>query len=125
MRRRRADRWLKLADVAELMQLKQARKKDRRMFVWRMIRRLEARDGTQYMRRFGNGSTSPLWISLTAIEKLMPWEPGTVSAIRSDVNELGTRMKRAERKIVGHDRELSNHREWQRKAAELLTSMVK
>lgn len=121
--RKRADRWLKLSEVADLMGLKHPRQKHRVEYVRRLVRQLEQRDGTEYAKRFSDKPNAPMWIAMSVIEKLMPWDPSTVSAIRADVEEIGSRIKRAERRIDTHDRELSKHREWQKKAAELLASI--
>jgi hypothetical protein len=97
--------------------------------VRRLIRRLESRDGASYLRRFGPGK-GKLFVAVSALEQLMPWDPGTLTAIRGDVDGLGIRMKRAEKKIdahagriSGHDRDIAKLRAVQEKAAAFAQSV--
>ncbi len=120
--RPRRDRWLSMAEVAHVMGLKSPNPRVRRLRVSRLLRRLERRDGTTYTRRFGPGN-GKLYVSVSALEQLMPWDPGTLTAIRGDVGELGTRTKRLERRVAGHDRDLAKLADWQRRSMELLSEM--
>lgn len=121
--RRRNDRWLKLIDVAELLKLPHKSRKERRQYAWRLLRQVEKRDGAKYLKRFGAGKTSPLWVSVSALERLMPRDAATMAALRSDVDEIGGRVRRAERRIDGHDSELAKHREWHRKILALMAEL--
>jgi hypothetical protein len=97
-----------MVEVAGLMKLGRGGIDDRRRYVRRLIRRLEERDRAVYLRRFGSGK-GKLYVAVSALEQLMPWDPGTLTAVRGDVDGLGIRMKRAERKIEAHDGRLSGH----------------
>jgi hypothetical protein len=122
MQRPRRDRWLSMAEVAGLMKLGHKTHRERRQYVRRVIRGLERRDGTSYLRRFGPGN-GKLYIAVSALEQLMPWDPGTLTAIRGDVDGLGVRMKRAEKRIDGHDRDIAKLRAVQAKAAEFASAV--
>lgn len=122
MRTPRRDRWLPMVEVASLMQLPHADKHRRREHVRRAIRRLEQRDGTSYLHRFGPG-TGKLYVAVSALEQLMPWDPGTIGAIRGDVDTLGVQMRRVGKRLDGHDRDLEKLRNIQVKAAELIRDL--
>lgn len=124
MRRPRRDRWINMADLAELMKLQQKDRRVRRTHVIRLLRRLENRDGTTYLRRFGGSRNSPLYVSVSALEQLHPWDPGTLSAIRGDLDSVGTRVKRLERRVKVHNREIVRIDGKQRKMVELLSEIV-
>jgi hypothetical protein len=106
----RRDRWLTLLEVADLLKLPHHGKAERRRVTRRLVRRLELRDGARYMRAHGSGRTSRLYVSIAALEQLTPWDAGTLTAMRQDIDGLGTRMKRAERRIDGHDRDILRNR---------------
>ena len=112
-----------MAEVAELMKVPHQARAERRRYVRRLIRRLEARDGTPYLQTFGKGR-GRLFVAVTALERLMPWDPGTLTAIANDVTSLGVRMKRAERQIESHDRDIRQLFEIQQDAAELLQKIA-
>ncbi len=68
----RRDRWLSMTEVADSMNLESpATPERRREYVRRLIRRLEERDGTVYLRRFGRGR-GKLYVAVSALEQLMP-----------------------------------------------------
>lgn len=120
MRRRfRRDRWLTLLELAERLNLPHESKDERRRVARRIIRRLEKRDGVLYTRTHGPPRPgSRVWVSIGAIEQLIPWDPGTLTAMRDDIDGLGVRVKRAERQIAGHDRDIRTLQLLQQKAAE-------
>lgn len=123
MRRPRRDRWLSMAEVADLLKLKHRDRRRRREAVQRLLARLEERDGTRYLRRFGPGR-GKLWVSIAALEQLMPWDPGTLTAIRGDVDAHGTRITRLERRVDRHQIDIVKLREASKKAAEALTLLA-
>lgn len=119
-KRFRRDRYLTLLEVADLLKLPHQEKDDRRRVVRRMLRRLEIRDGVSYMRTVGRpGPGSRLFVPVSALEQLTPWDAGTLTAMREDIDGLGVRVKRAERRIDGHDRDISDLRLIAQKSAEL------
>lgn len=118
----RRDRWLSMAEVAELMQVPKADREQRRLHVRRLLRRLEKRDGTSYLRRFGPGR-GKLYVAVSALEQLMPWDPGTLGRMRGDVDATAVRVTRLERRVTGHDRELEKLRSIGIKSAELAAAV--
>jgi hypothetical protein len=80
-------RWLKLARVADLMAIEHQNRHYRVQYVRRLLRRLEARDGTAYLRRFGSGRSN-LYVSPVALEQLEPYSPTALGKLREDVEEL-------------------------------------
>lgn len=112
-----------MAEVAELMKVPQQARAERRRYVRRLIRRLETRDGQPYLQTFGKGR-GRLYVAVTALERLMPWDPGTLSAIANDVTNLGNRMKRVERQVVAHERDIRQLFDLQQDAAELLQKIA-
>lgn len=114
----RRDRRLSLTEVAALMKLEHESQRERRRYVRRLIRRLETRDQTRYLHR--DSPRGKLYIPLSAIERLMPWDPGTLAALRGNVDALGVRIKRVERRVTKHDQHIAKLHEWQSRSAELL-----
>lgn len=100
-------------------------KAERRRVIRRMIRRLEQRDGAKYTRTHGpERPGSRLFVSVAALEQLTPWDAGTLTAMREDIDGLGTRVKRAERRIDGHDRDIHALRVVQQKASEFAEAVA-
>lgn len=116
--RPRRDRYLSMLEMASLLKL-EGTPRERRRRVRRLIQRLERRDGTSYTKRFGEGS-GKLFVSIGALEQLMPWSPGTLTAVREDIDGIGVKVRRLSRRVDGHDREIEHLQEVQRRSAELL-----
>lgn len=103
-------RRFSLLEVADFLEVpKDLPRHERRRRARRWIRRLERRDGRRYLYREGKGRTSPLYATVAALEQLAPWDPGTLTAIRADVDAHGTHLKRLDRRVTGHDRLLSRY----------------
>ena len=116
---KRRDRWLSMSEVAKLVEpeLVTTNRAEARRRVWRLIRRLEARDGTRYLRRFGSARNSPLHVSVAALEQLMPWDPGTLTAMREQMNGLGMRVKRVERRVGHNETNIKKIADWTKRFA--------
>jgi hypothetical protein len=89
------------------MHLKQTDPDNRRRYVWRLVRKLEKRDGTTYLKRQGQGQ-GKLFIAVSALEQLMPWDPGTLSALRGDVNTLATDLRHLKKRVNDQGRRITN-----------------
>lgn len=101
MKPRPPKKWLSLAAVAELMRIEHPDPAYRRQVAWRAVRGLERRDGTAYMRRFGEGK-GKLWVSPTTIEQLDPWNPATLGKMREDIDENREETRAIRRQVNGH-----------------------
>lgn len=121
--RRRADRWISMAELAQLFDLKNQNPRHRRQYVRRLIRGLEKRDGRAYLQRFSD-TKGKLWIAVSTVERLLPWDAGTLSALRRDVDSLGGRIVRAEGKIEKHGRKLETHDNALMKVGDALQAIV-
>lgn len=115
-------RRFSMLEVADLMQLKNRGAKERRRHVKRLIRRLEKRDGATYLHADTPGGK--LYVTLAALEQLMPWDRGTLSKMRGDLDELGTRVTRVERRVTITEKDISKLSDFQRRAAELLADVA-
>ena len=93
-------KWLRLSEVADMLDLETDDKRERRRIVRRMFRRLEQRDGVQYLHRDSNGGW--LRVSIEKIEQLLPWEPGTMSGIRRDMGTINGQIRDLTRRANGH-----------------------
>jgi hypothetical protein len=124
---RRRDRYLSMAEVATLLPPPKPKEDGQphdpaylRQRVWRLIRRLERRDRTTYLRTFGEGENAKLWVAVSALEQLMPWDPGTLTALRGDLDALGTRTKRLERRVDQQQNDIANLSKWTKEFAEII-----
>jgi len=129
----RRDRWLSMAEVAELIRRTtenaspepvhpRARAEARRR-IRRLIRRLERRDGTTYLRQFGEGENAPLFVAVSALEQLMPWDPGTLTAMRSTIDTLGVRMRRVERRVTRSEKDIQRIQDWSKRFAGMVEEL--
>ena len=125
MKRLRRDRYLTLLEVADLMKVPHREKPPRedqrlrRQDAYRMVRALEKRDGVPYMRSRGpRRPGSRLFVSVAAVEQLAAWDPGTLTAMREDIDVVAVQVRRAERRLDGHDRDITALKLIQQKAAE-------
>lgn len=118
----RPKKWLKLSEVADLMGVKHEDPRERRRVVRRMFRRLEKRDGVQYLHRDSNGGW--LRVSVERIEQLLPWEPGTVSGIRRDMGTINGQIRDLTRRTNGHGARIRKLEKF-RKATEVFVSALR
>lgn len=112
MTERAPKRWLKLAAVAKLMGIEHPSAHYRAKYVRRLLMRLEQRDGTAYLRRFG-GPGSAWHVSPGALEQLEPHSPNALGRMRQDINTLASEMGAIRRQIGAHGgriRELEKNR---------------
>jgi len=96
-----ARRNLSLAEVAVLMNIEHPDPAYRRQFVWRLLRRLEKRDGTAYMRRLGPGK-GKLVVSPRALEQLAPYSPAAVTKLAEDVAQTKQEVLVIRRQVNAH-----------------------
>ncbi len=101
------ERYLSLIEVAELMKLPHETPEERRQYVRRLVRRLEQRDGTVYLRRFGVGQ-GKLFIAVSAVEQLMPWDPGTLTSLRGELHSLNAEVRAVKKRVSDNARRISN-----------------
>lgn len=94
-------RWLKLAAVADLMRVEHTDPHYRVQYVRRLLRRLEERDGTAYLRRFGAGRGN-LYVSPAALEQLDPYSPGAVGKIKDEVTSVKADQGELRRQVNAH-----------------------
>lgn len=118
----RRDRRFSMTEVAALLKLTNKGAKERRRHVKRLLRRLEKRDGARYLHSDTPGGK--LYVSLSALEQLMPWDPGTLSKMRGDLDVLGTRMTRVERRVTITEKDIVKLHDFQSRAAELLADVA-
>lgn len=111
-----------MSELAALMKLPHKNAHERRRYVRRTLRRLEQRDGATYMRRLGPGR-GKLYVSVGLLEKLMPWDSGTLTGMRADLDGLGVKVKRLKRRVDRHDIDINGLAEWARNQAELLARL--
>jgi len=112
--RPRRDRWFLLIELADILKpnhpkLEAMSRPTRRKYIYRLIRSLERRNGTQYAKRVGRA----LYVSRRAVEDLLPQE--TLKSIdelesnqielasehrklKSQVNDHGARIRKLEKK---------------------------
>lgn len=96
-------RYLLLREVADFLGLKLEGKQARVQYVRRLFRKLEKRDRTTYLHKFGP-KNSPLKVCADDLSQLDPWEPTTAQELRDKVDnlkgeaiELKLRIERLER----------------------------
>jgi hypothetical protein len=116
------NRRFSMLEVADLMQLKNRGAKERRRHVKRLIRRLERRDAASYLHADTPGGK--LYVTLAALEQLIPWDRGTLAKMRGDLDELGTRVKRVEKRVTVTEKDIVRMGEFQKRAAELLADVA-
>lgn len=99
-------RRFSMLEVAELMQLKNKAPKERRRHVKRILRRLERRDGVQYLHADTPGGK--LYTTLAAIDQLRAHDPGSIGRMRVDIDGLGTEMKRVRKRLSKAEKDIEN-----------------
>ena len=120
----RADRWLTLLQVAERLDLTEKTPAERRRIVRRLFRKLEQQHHRKFLRSWGTGGEgSRLYVSLEAIELAMPWNPGPIGEMRSEVDGHAHRIRKLEDGQTEHARKIKRLVEFQRRAAELLADI--
>jgi hypothetical protein len=122
-------RWLKLRAVADLMQIEHPDRHYRVKFVRRLLQRLEKRDGTAYMRRFGSdpgpGRRGSDWyVSPAALEDLRAYVPTMAQKLREDIDTTTESVTDLRRQVNGHGARIRRLEEFKRKTAEYLASVA-
>lgn len=102
MKRVRVGRYLSMGEVAALMKLPPATARIRAEKVRRLIRRLEKRDGANYLKLLGG----QYYVAVGVLEQLLPWEPGTLHQLRSDVNDLAVQQAHQNKRLNDHAAQL-------------------
>lgn len=100
-------RWLKLAKVADLMAIEHPSRHYRVQFVRRLLKRLEKRDGTAYLRRFGEppgpGRRGSDWyVSPAILEQIVESAQTAPTKLRADLDETREDVQDLRRKVNGH-----------------------
>jgi len=110
------DRLLTMPEVAELLDFKGQKRCQR---VRRLFRRLEARDDARYLIRIGRRAFG---VRLSSIERALPWSPGTMTAIRLDVNEIGNELTTVKKRVNAHGARLQKLEAWRGHAQRFLNA---
>lgn len=93
-----------MLEVAALMGLTNKAPKERRRHVKRVIRRLERRDGVAYLHADSPGGK--LYVSLSALEQLIPWSPATLTKMRGDLDSLATTVKTVQKRLTRAEKDI-------------------
>jgi hypothetical protein len=121
--RKTPKRWLTLRAVADLMKIEHPSHHYRVKFVRRLLRRLEKRDGTAYLRRFG-APPAALYVSPSALEQLEPYSPTALGKLRSDVDELAEEQRAIKLRVNGHGGRIRRLEEFKKKTAAYLAEIA-
>lgn len=87
--------------------------------VRRLFRRLESRDDASYLIRLGKRHFG---VRLSSIERALPWSPGTLTAIRLEVNEIGAELSTVKKKVNGVGARVQKLEAWRRVAQPFLVA---
>jgi uncharacterized protein YceH (UPF0502 family) len=104
--KRRTERtatWVDVLRVAEYMGLEGSRKR-RRQYVIRVVRRMERRDQTQYLRLDGNR----MQVHLSALDQLREWDPTSGSQLRQDMDAIEQEITQLKRRLGGQGHRIRN-----------------
>lgn len=93
------DRLVPMGQVATLLGLEGKRA---RRNAWRLIRRLELRDGIRYLVKPSGARNGHTYCSLSALELLLPFDPNTLKAMRGRIGDCERRLDRHSRQISSH-----------------------
>lgn len=118
MRRKRTDpdRLLTMSEVADLIGYTGARKC---RSVVRLFRRLEGRDDAKYLTRIGQRTYG---VRLSSVERALPWSPGTLTAMRLDVDEVGAELDTVKKRVNAHGSRIQKLEAWRTHAQQFLTA---
>lgn len=117
-------RWLKLRAVADLMNVEHPDPHYRVKYVRRLLRRLEERDGTAYLRQFGP-ARSNLYVAPEALEQLRPYAPTGYAKLREDIDDVATNVTDLRRQVNGQGARIRNLEEFRKDTAAYLAKWAK
>lgn len=118
MRRQRTDpdRLLTMPELADLLEFKGAKRCEK---VRRLFRRLERRDDSSYLIRIGERAYG---VRLSSVERALPWSPGTLTAIRLDVDEVGAELDTVKKRVNAHGSRIQKLESWRTHAQRFLSA---
>jgi hypothetical protein len=102
--RHRGDRLLSMAEVGRLLSERLSVPEDpklRSQWLVRTFRRLEETDGERYLHRFGEAANSKLFVSVEALERALPYDPGTQQALARKVRDIEEEIRDLRRRHNG------------------------
>jgi hypothetical protein len=117
-------RWLKLRAVADLMSVEHPDPHYRVKYVRRLLRRLERRDGTVYLKQLGAGRGAKLYVSPEGLEQLRPYSPTLFTKLRDDVDDVDGKVTELRRQVNGHGARIRKLEEFKKKTAEYLAAVA-
>lgn len=123
-------KWLKLRAVADLMNVEHPDPHYRVKFVRRLLRRLEQRDGTAYLKRFGlepgSGRRGGDWYVLPqALEQLRPYSPTAHAKLREDLDEVAGNVTELRRQVNAHGGRIRKLEEFSKDTAAYLAKWAR
>jgi hypothetical protein len=111
-------RWLRLAQVADLMRIEHPSQHYRVQYVRRLVQRREQRAGTAYLIRLGRdtgrGRRGTWYVSQTALRLLIDQTTTTAGKLRQDVDELRDDHRDLRRQVNGHGARLRDLEKFRR-----------
>lgn len=110
------DRLLTMPELADLLGFG-GRLRCRK--VQRLFRRLEKRDDARYLHRIGERTYG---VRLSSVERALPWSPGTLTAIRVDLNEVGEELSTVKKRVNAHGARLNKLESWRTHAQKFLAA---
>lgn len=120
----RADRWLSLLEVADVLAKDKPRvaalsQKRRREYVLRMVRRVEKREGVRLSRRIGR----EWFVSRNAVDALRKWNPDSLTELGRAVEHLHAKQRDQQRQINDHGSKIRALQEKQRLTSEYVAAI--
>jgi len=61
-------------------------------------------------------------VRLSSVERALPWSPGTLTAIRVDVNEIGDELDTVKKRVNAHGARIQKLESWRKHAQQFLTA---
>jgi hypothetical protein len=116
------DRLVPMGEVAKLLGLEGKRA---RRNAWRLIRRLELRDGVRYLVKPSASRNGHTFCSLSALELLLPFDPNTMKAMRGRILTCEQRLDRHSKQIKSHGVKIREIKERQAADRALMAAISK
>ena len=110
------DRLLTMPELAKLLGFEGEQRCQK---VRRLFRRLEQRDDAHYLVRLGRRTWG---VRLSSVERALPWSPGTLTAIRLDVDQVGAEVSTLKKRVNAHGGRIQKLESWRQHAQQFLTA---
>lgn len=93
-------RYLSLSEVADLIGVDATKPaRDRRRYVQRIFQAIEAKDGAKYLHADRAGKGARYRVCVEDLGRLDPWDPGTITALKENVEALALKQSRQSKRI--------------------------